>query len=147
TTPHLPFEDNYFDLVFAGSVFTHLSNLAEAWLLELRRIVRAGGYIYVTVHDENTVRLLYTKYRKSNPGLLDLIRSLDQSPSLLSNKYNWFAIDAEPRTQVFYNGRYVTKKWAHLANILSVTAEAYEYQTAILMQKPQPVDFCSTPST
>src|SRR5262245_11425413 len=31
TSPHLPFEDNYFDLIFCGSVFTHISDLADAW--------------------------------------------------------------------------------------------------------------------
>jgi len=26
--PHLPFEDGYFDFVYAGSVFTHITDLA-----------------------------------------------------------------------------------------------------------------------
>jgi ubiquinone/menaquinone biosynthesis C-methylase UbiE len=43
TAPHLPFEDRYFDLIFAGSVFTHIADLADAWLLELKRIVKPGG--------------------------------------------------------------------------------------------------------
>jgi SAM-dependent methyltransferase len=30
TFPHLPFEDNYFDLVYASSVFTHISDLADS---------------------------------------------------------------------------------------------------------------------
>src|SRR5262249_14830477 len=35
TTPfsHLPFEDDSFDVVYCGSVFTHMSELADAWLL------------------------------------------------------------------------------------------------------------------
>lgn len=47
TAPHLPFEDNYFDLVYSGSVFTHITDLADTWLLELRRIVRRGGCIVI----------------------------------------------------------------------------------------------------
>jgi hypothetical protein len=39
TAPHLPFEDGYFNLVYCGSVFTHISDLADAWLLELKRIL------------------------------------------------------------------------------------------------------------
>jgi ubiquinone/menaquinone biosynthesis C-methylase UbiE len=42
TMPHLPFEDGYFDLIYCGSVFTHISDLADAWLLELKRIMRPG---------------------------------------------------------------------------------------------------------
>src|SRR5262249_5786559 len=41
--PHLPFEDRYFGLIYAGSVFTHIDDLADAWLLELRRVLRPGG--------------------------------------------------------------------------------------------------------
>jgi SAM-dependent methyltransferase len=62
TAPHLPFEDAYFDLVYAASVFTHISDLADAWLLELRRVMRKGAIAYVTVHDTITYRQLFTKY-------------------------------------------------------------------------------------
>jgi ubiquinone/menaquinone biosynthesis C-methylase UbiE len=47
--PHLPFEDGYFDFLYAGSVFTHIADLADAWLLELRRVVRPGGRLYLTI--------------------------------------------------------------------------------------------------
>jgi len=55
TSPHLPFEDGYFDLIYCGSVFTHISDLADAWLLELKRIMRRDGRLYITVHDKHTV--------------------------------------------------------------------------------------------
>ena len=41
--PHLPFEDRYFDLIFCGSVFTHIEDLQESWLLELGRVLRPSG--------------------------------------------------------------------------------------------------------
>jgi ubiquinone/menaquinone biosynthesis C-methylase UbiE len=62
TAPHLPFEDDYFDLVYCGSVFTHISDLADAWLLEIRRILRTGAYAYITIHDNKSVRLLQVFY-------------------------------------------------------------------------------------
>jgi ubiquinone/menaquinone biosynthesis C-methylase UbiE len=37
--PHLPFKDEYFDLIYCGSVFTHIDDLAYTWLLELKRIM------------------------------------------------------------------------------------------------------------
>ena len=78
TAPHLPFEDGYFDLIYSGSVFTHISDLADAWLLELRRIVRKGGYLYITIHDKRTVEVLLTvqgpsalyRVRRAGPILL-----------------------------------------------------------------------------
>lgn len=55
TAPHLPFEDGYFDLIYAGSVFTHIADLGDAWFLELKRIIRPGGRLYITVHDKHTI--------------------------------------------------------------------------------------------
>lgn len=48
TLPHLPFEDHTFGLIYAGSVFSHIDDLADAWLLELRRITQPGGFLYLT---------------------------------------------------------------------------------------------------
>ena len=53
--PHLPFEDRYFDLIFCGSVFTHIEDIQESWLLELGRVLRPSGKLYITIHDEHTV--------------------------------------------------------------------------------------------
>jgi SAM-dependent methyltransferase len=47
--PPLVFDDSSFDLVYAVSVFTHLTEpLQLAWRDELRRVLRPGGYLIVT---------------------------------------------------------------------------------------------------
>jgi ubiquinone/menaquinone biosynthesis C-methylase UbiE len=54
--PHLPascYQDNYFDLIYSISVFTHLpEDMQFAWLAELSRITKPGGYLLLTTHDE-----------------------------------------------------------------------------------------------
>jgi len=57
TVPHLPFEDRSFGLVYCGSVFTHLDDLAETWFLELHRILRPGGRLYFSINDRNAVEI------------------------------------------------------------------------------------------
>ena len=52
TIPHLPFEDGYFNLIYAASVFTHIEDTAEAWLLELRRVLAKHGRPNVTYHPQ-----------------------------------------------------------------------------------------------
>jgi len=52
TLPHLPFADNTFDFIYGISVFTHIKFLWDAWLLELRRILRPGGVMVQTIHAE-----------------------------------------------------------------------------------------------
>ena len=55
--PHVPFEDRTFGLIYAGSVFTHIDDLAEAWFLELRRLLRPGGRLYFTINDRHAVEI------------------------------------------------------------------------------------------
>ncbi len=50
--PHLPFPDNYFDVITAFSVFTHIDQFEDAWLLELRRITQPGGLLYLTTQND-----------------------------------------------------------------------------------------------
>jgi SAM-dependent methyltransferase len=46
--PPLPFEAGSFDLAWAISVFTHLTDASLPWLLELHRILTPGGLLIAT---------------------------------------------------------------------------------------------------
>ncbi|HYA09542.1 MAG TPA: class I SAM-dependent methyltransferase [Gaiellaceae bacterium] len=52
--PPLAFESESFDLVYALSVFTHLTGeLQLAWRDELRRVLRPGSFLLVTTHGRS----------------------------------------------------------------------------------------------
>jgi SAM-dependent methyltransferase len=54
--PPLGFDDESFDLVYALSVFTHLTaDLQLAWRDELRRVLRPRGYLLLTTHGRSYV--------------------------------------------------------------------------------------------
>ena len=54
-SPPLDYENDFFSLVYARSVFTHLSEeLQIEWMKEFARIIKKGGYLYFTTHGENT---------------------------------------------------------------------------------------------
>lgn len=67
TAPHLPFKDNSFDLIFAGSVFTHIKDMATIWLLELARCIGKDGVGIFTITDENSLEALYKLARDRGP--------------------------------------------------------------------------------
>lgn len=51
--PPLEYPGETFDLVYAFSVFTHLpQELQLAWMDELFRVVRPGGYVLISTHGE-----------------------------------------------------------------------------------------------
>jgi SAM-dependent methyltransferase len=137
TAPHLPFEDNYFDLVFALSVFTHISDLADAWFLELLRILRPGGHVWLTIHDEHTVELLLGRYSEGgmHAEMVELVRQFDEETEVLRTDWVYFTVLADPAAQVFHNADYLVDKWSRLADCLVVKQEATGYQTALVFRK------------
>lgn len=57
--PPLPYDAAYFDVIYCVSVFTHLNEaMQDAWLEELRRIVKPNGLIVLTVHGSNAAAIL-----------------------------------------------------------------------------------------
>jgi SAM-dependent methyltransferase len=59
TLPHLPFEDNTFDAIYGFSVFTHIKYQWDAWILELRRVLKPGGVLLQTIHTEHAWKKYY----------------------------------------------------------------------------------------
>jgi ubiquinone/menaquinone biosynthesis C-methylase UbiE len=57
--PPSPYDDDSFDLVYAISILTHLTEpQALAWMADLRRILKPGGLLLLTLHgDAFTKRL------------------------------------------------------------------------------------------
>ena len=144
--PHLPFEDRSFDFIYAGSVFTHIVDLADAWLLELKRVLRPRGRLYITIHDEHTIALCSDPERRNQHPvyrcLWENIQSLEKQKPFLGSAYNMFTVHRAPgpggyrEAQVFYKTDYLRQHWGSMLNVLSVTPQAHFHQSAILMEKP-----------
>jgi ubiquinone/menaquinone biosynthesis C-methylase UbiE len=64
-TGPLPFEDQFFEAIFAGEIIEHLVD-TSGFLDELRRVLRPGGVVVLTTPNlaslENRLRLLCGRY-------------------------------------------------------------------------------------
>ena len=129
--PHLPFQDGTFQLVYAGSVFTHIDDLADAWLLELRRITRPGGRLYLTIHDEHTVALM--QGRESRSWLAQVMQG-DRTMLRVTEGAAMAVWGRGPVSQVFYDSRWWTQNLATMFDVLARLPEDYGYQTAYVLE-------------
>jgi len=69
--PPLNYTNNFFDIIFGISVFTHLSESKYySWFDELLRITKPGGIILITTHGYETIMHLNSdekeKFKKGN---------------------------------------------------------------------------------
>jgi SAM-dependent methyltransferase len=132
--PHLPFEDRYFDVVYAGAVFTHIDDLAKTWFLELRRVLRAGGKLYVTIHDRHSIHLLTHEWREV--PFAEFLRQNQDYAEFAHTNFAMFTLGRATESQVFYDVESFCERLQGLFKVLSVTEGAYGYQTAVLLEKP-----------
>lgn len=134
TIPHLPFEDRYFDIVYCGSVFTHIDDLTDAWLLELRRILSKNGMLFVTLHDKHSIKLLYESNKWKNSWLAIQIKN-DNVFTENKDNFGMISVGRGPESQIFYDLEYFYDSVKNIFEVISVNEEMYGYQTAVLLKK------------
>ena len=129
TAPHLPFEDRYFDLIYAGSVFTHIDELADAWFLELRRLLRPGGFVFVTVNDKHSLEII-----RQNPDFNLAKRLAEAAPRLRLDEIDFHSVTIN-RSYTIYDRDSLVAKLSRWFDVMAVEPEAYGFQTGILLKR------------
>ncbi len=130
------FPDNQFDLVMAFSVFTHIDQQEIPTLLELLRITKPGGYLYLTFHSDKTWALL--------PDIF-LYQFLKEIPSF--KKYQVPSTMPEDRIcvsysdtqtyncQMFHSDKYIKDVWGKHAIIEQIIPQGHAYQSVAILHK------------
>ncbi len=127
--PHLPFSDDKFSLVYAISVMTHIGHFRDMWLMELRRILRAGGILVLTINDEHTIET----YKHDRPGWapeeLDFSQAEDHEFTVVYGR-NW------ADTFTLFTTDYVRREWGRYFEILDIKVRAENNrQSAVVLRK------------
>ena len=78
----LPYDNETFDFIYSFSVFTHLREpLQFHWIDELARVLKPGGYIYLTTHGDHYLTALNaTEQEQFRKGEL-VVREEEESGS------------------------------------------------------------------
>jgi len=129
--PHLPFEDNSFQFIYAISVFTHLVHLMDGWLLELRRILSPGGVGIFTVHDENTFNFF-----RDNPGHPPRWMQEHYKEGITGDVDIHLLRPDWGHTLTFFKSDYLRKDWGNYFEVVEIVPRAEVFQTAVVVRKP-----------
>jgi SAM-dependent methyltransferase len=137
TNPHLPFEDRYFDLIWSLTPFGRPPDLADAWLLELRRVLRPGGKLYLAVLDKEAFEKLSDPQIETdgNQALLRAAFALQELQALLKSDFASLAVPTPLGIVVVYDRDYLLGAWEREWRLVSATPRASGPCMAYLLER------------
>lgn len=137
--PTLPLPDASLDCISAFSVFTHIETMETAWLMELMRLLRPGGLLWITVHTEHTLHDMSEDWPLWKPIMNhpEAAKRLDENRSFSGHRlvFRWRS-DSSYSSNVFYKQAYIERVWGRLLNIVEIRRRCPNFQDVILIQKP-----------
>lgn len=133
TVPHLPFADEYFKLIYGLSVMTHTQHLEDMWLVELRRLVRPGGIVVLTIQDEDSIEI----YRQD--GKPSWIPNEVDIEDLLGEKERTVIPGKGPSdTFTFFSKKYIHRVWGkffHVEEIIPRWVSGSQQSAVVLLRQ------------
>lgn len=138
--PPLDYPDGYFDLVFNHSVFTHIDeHYQDEWLAELRRVVRPGGYVLLSVHGEHAF-LVFEEIISKSGGNPDVIRQELRRKGISFLRDDAFVGGPFPDFyhSTFHAPWYIFEHWGAVFDIAAyVVKGSMGFQDFVLLQRPE----------
>jgi len=127
--PHLPLPDASMDLIYANSVFTHIRELWDAWLMELRRIVRPGGLVHTTILDETSWELWGRDPSAMVEARFDgLCFDKPLGDDMASHGFG-------VNNVTFWHSRGVRNRWSPYFDVVAIEPYSVRDQSAVLLQR------------
>lgn len=137
TAPHIPFPDASFNLIFGGSLFTHIGELADAWFLEVRRLLRKErSMAIITLNDEDTIEWHSHHYpdpdkipNQETRRRIDIIKNMNTE----GVRFGKLVINSSPWHQsVWYSSSFIVPKLRRLFEVERLPG-FYGYQTGYVL--------------
>lgn len=117
SSPPTEYSDNTFDLVFSVSVFTHLpEDLQFAWLGELQRVTKSGGYLLLTCFSEQYFDQVPAAERAAARGHTFFYDEEGVTTAGLPEFYR----------QAFHTREYIRSRWSEFFDVLDIRERAVD---------------------
>lgn len=124
--PPLGYEDAAFDVIYCISVFTHLDDLhTRAWLRELKRVLKPGGTLLLTVHGEHVWASLSEDKQKA---VLDRGYLFETTEKLKGIQPAWYQTS-------YHASGYIWSLVAEEFDVIGQTPQGMGYQDVIVAAK------------
>ncbi len=130
--PPLPYDSNFFNLIYGISIFTHLSSEDEVkWLEELRRVVVPGGIVLMSVHGA------MTQFYHKSPDVIAAVQAGGWCDVGQNKALDASVPDPQRYRDIFHTPRRVFDVWSKHFDILDIL-QGYvgSNQDMIVMTKP-----------
>lgn len=143
SAPKLSYPDNAFDIVTAFSVFTHIDKNEIEWLLELKRTVRPGGILYLTIHNDATWEkakdrpATIKQFEHQNQFDDNIKIAIEDLAKPMPKERIVFRKDHEAvyNCNVWHNDDYIRREWGRHFEILKIANNAHaNFQTPVILR-------------
>jgi SAM-dependent methyltransferase len=136
--PPLASEDAAFDLIYCHSVFTHLDRgYQDAWLAELRRVLRPGGTAVLSVSGEHPFAELERTWREAGADPGPLRRTFREQGFLHIREDSWRdGPFPDFYHSTFHSPTYVLDRWGKFFDVRAyVFRGALDFQDLVLLER------------
>lgn len=123
-SPPLPRDDDSYDLVYAFSVFTHITDAWAAWLIELHRVLSAGGWLIASFLGEGMSQAIAGE--RWDPDRIGM--------NVLQAHQNWDA----GGPSVLLAPWWIREHWGRAFEIAAIHEGAVEGAHGLIVARPRP---------
>ena len=133
TSPSLPICDRSFDFVFACSVFTHMDDMFFSWLLELKRIVKKDGHLFLTFLNEPSIQ--FGLENPNYPVGKQIAQNRDLIDGLMEGKFNIVVVHRDSDSMTYIRQDFLCKHLTTLFDIVAIVEGTMAgHQTGFLLR-------------
>ena len=125
--PPLGYGDDAFDLIYSISVFTHLPEPMQfAWLEELKRVSKPGGFVLATVHGEQQYSILNASNREEfeKTGFCYVGEKASTTPGLPSFYQT-----------TFHSHEYIRRAWEQYFEVVNIESLMIDGHSDLIVMK------------